>query len=253
MNPIVQRAMDIATDWYTPVRGPRSLKQKQAHLSTLPTELWTICPAVSRYRYIRLMRWDNLFDDLESQLERESSADELEERAEVERLRIGRLSMRDRIVALAQDAAAPVSRTLRVHLTTGELMYLRPSSFGRDWFAAEIEGAKTQQTCVVPFIGIAHLALDRADLQESLGVAPGQTSQGSLAARLSLPFVLRDLCRRRLSVELSCLSGSHFGTIDRVGRDHLDLAVHERGEVRRESLVSGYRVIALSQLALVRF
>jgi hypothetical protein len=42
------------------------------------------------------------------------------------------------------------------------------------------------------------------------------------------------------------------GTIDRVGRDHLDLAVHEAGQSRRQSAVQQYRVIPLDQLLLVR-
>jgi hypothetical protein len=83
----------------------------------------------------------------------------------------------------------------------------------------------------------------------------------ALAARLTLPFVLRDLCRRRAAVDLRIASahgggepgtGSVHGTIDRVGRDHLDLAVHEAGRPRREASVRQYRVVPLDQLLLVR-
>lgn len=49
------------------------------------------------------MRWDDLFDDLESQLEREMTAEELDLEAEEERLRLGRLSVRDRLVALHES------------------------------------------------------------------------------------------------------------------------------------------------------
>jgi len=42
------------------------------------------------------------------------------------------------------------------------------------------------------------------------------------------------------------------GTIDRVGRDHVDVAVHERGEVRRETAVSEYRLVPLMSLVLVK-
>ena len=42
------------------------------------------------------MRWDNLFDDLESQLEQELDAEDIDLLAEEERLRLGRLGLRDR-------------------------------------------------------------------------------------------------------------------------------------------------------------
>lgn len=40
------------------------------------------------------MRWEHLFDDLETQLERELTAEELDLEVEEERLRLGRLSLR---------------------------------------------------------------------------------------------------------------------------------------------------------------
>lgn len=199
------------------------------------------------------MRWDNLFDDLESQLERETSADEAEERAEDERLRIGRLSLRDRLVNLTSDAATVRERPLTVHLSNGDAWGVLPSTFGRDWFAGVIDGMSERSQCIVPLAAISQVSLSRSDLTSSLAGAHGQTSRGSLAARLSLPFALRDLCRKRSNVELTSTSGKLFGTIDRVGRDHLDLAIHERGDVRRESLVSGYRIVVLNQLVFIRF
>ena len=45
------------------------------------------------------MRWDNLFDDLESQLEQELTAEEVDLQAEEERLRLARLCIRDRLRA----------------------------------------------------------------------------------------------------------------------------------------------------------
>ena len=74
----------------------------------------------------------------------------------------------------------------------------------------------------------------------------------SLSARLTLPFVLRDLCRRRAALDLHTAVGDVHGTIDRVGRDHLDIAVHEPGKPRRSSSVTQYRIVPLGQLLLVR-
>ena len=43
-----------------------------------------------------------------------------------------------------------------------------------------------------------------------------------------------------------------YGTLDRVGRDHCDIAVHEPGGVRRESAVTEYRLVRLDQVLVVR-
>lgn len=199
------------------------------------------------------MRWDNLFDDLESQLEQELTAEEVDQRAEEERLRLGRLSLRDRILSLHEARGRAVDWTLRLQLVTGVAITVRPATFGRDWFSADlIDGSQRGAQCIVPLAAIAGVQLDRADIPPSLDGVPGEVSGRSLAARLSLPFVLRDLCRRRAEVELWTAAGRLSGTIDRVGRDHLDLAVHDAGTPRRESVVSGYQLVPLAQLLLVR-
>jgi hypothetical protein len=84
------------------------------------------------------------------------------------------------------------------------------------------------------------------------GSGAPKESAGALSARLGLPFVLRDLCRRRRPVELLLDGGALHGTVDRVGRDHFDVAVHERGAPRRESAVTEYRIVRLDQVLLVR-
>jgi len=199
------------------------------------------------------MRWDNLFDDLEGQLEQELSAEEVDLRAEEERLRLGRLSLRDRIQSIAESHGRRDEYGIRVLLNSGEAVTVRPTTFGRDWFAADlVEGSGPPSGCIVPIAAIGSLVLPRAQVAQSLDAVPGETSGRSLAARLSLPFVLRDLCRRRSPLELWTHAGAVCGTIDRVGRDHLDLAVHERDEPRRESAVVHYRVVPFAQLELVR-
>lgn len=201
------------------------------------------------------MRWDNLFDDLESQLEHELTADEIDLRAEEERLRLARISLRDRVLALHDGANddARVSASIRLQLVGGRVVTVQPLSFGKDWFSAElIEESRRPAQCIVPLAAIAGLLLDRAQVQLSIE-ASSPTAHGapSLSARLGFGFALRDLCRRRSSVELQLASGVVHGTIDRVGRDHLDLAVHERGSSRREVEVSHYRVVPFGDVLLV--
>ena len=199
------------------------------------------------------MRWDNLFDDLEGQLEHELSAEEVDLRAEEERLRLGRLSVRDRIQSIHEAHDRNADYSIRVVLASGGNVNVRPATFGRDWFSADLlEGVGRSSQCIVPIVAIAGLILSRAQIGVSLDVTPGETSGRSLAARLSLPFVLRDLCRRRSAVELRTAAGAIAGTIDRVGRDHLDLAVHERDEPRREALVVHHRVVPFTQIELVK-
>ena len=197
------------------------------------------------------MRWDNLFDDLEGQLEQELSAEEIDVRAEEERLRLGRLSLRDRIVAVV-EAQGPHDETgIRLVLADGTPLSVRPQTFGRDWFSADLVGGSRKAHAIVPMAAISSVVFTQAQAAVSLSATPSELSQTSLPARLTLSFVLRDLCRRRAAVDLSTLTGMQHGTIDRVGRDHVDLAVHEPGEARRESAVREFRAIPLTQLLLV--
>ena len=203
------------------------------------------------------MRWDRLFDDLEGQLEHELSAEELDQHAEEERLRLGRLSLRDRFLAVHEHAGRGAEYAIAVQLRTGEALTLHPSSFGRDWFAADIVDGATRRgrgtvQCIVPLAAIGALMLTRGQVEASLTPLAADAGPGSLSARLTLPFVLRDLCRRRAGVDLRTAAGEVHGTIDRVGRDHLDLAVHEADHPRRASSVQQYRVVPLDQLLLVR-
>lgn len=198
------------------------------------------------------MRWDNLFDDLESQLERELTAEELDLEIEEERLRLGRLSVRDRLVAL-HEARAGAAYRLVVTLGSGERLSVHPVAFGRDWFSADVavEGSRTRQ-CIVPIGVLAGVGLEWSLVPGSLEPARAPDGHPSLSARLGLTFVLRDLCRRRRAVDLVVTGGELHGTLDRVGRDHVDLAVHDRGVPRRTSEVREIRMVPLAAVLLVR-
>ena len=188
------------------------------------------------------MRWDSLFDDLESQLEQERTAEELDVEAEEERLRLGRLSLRDRLLALTR---APGGRSLRIGLVGGIRLVVLPQSIGRDWLSATQPDGRQ---CVVPLAAIATVSLGRAEVATSLVAAAPDT----VSARLGLPFVLRDLCRRRRQVELTTPDGVLVGTLDRVGRDHVDLAVHDSGTPRRESDVRDVLIVPIDRVVIVR-
>lgn len=213
------------------------------------------------------MRWDSLFDDLESQLESELSAEEGQLRAEEERLRLGRLSMRERLTALA-GVSEPHSNlhqpgrdgvgVLRLELRSRAVVLVRPRTFGKDWLAGELIAAgQRRPQCVIPLGAIASVIVDRDGIRASL--LQQSAPPARLADRIGLPFVLRDLCRRRAPIELDCgdrdLDGTSRalnGTIDRVGRDHCDIALHEASAPRRETSVTGYRIVPFDQIMLLR-
>jgi len=198
------------------------------------------------------MRWDDLFDDLESQLEQELGAEEADVGAEEERLRLGRLTVRDRLIAMMRPGDG-VSEQLRLALRDGAAVTVAVGSIGRDWLAGELIGTR-RGSCIVPLTAVAGLLPTPEQLTRSLAAEAANEPSVSLSARLGLAFVLRDLCRRRAAVDVSTASGERLhGTVDRVGRDHLDMAEHEPGEPRRAASVGRIRVLPFSELMLVRF
>lgn len=193
----------------------------------------------SASRFARV-RFDDLFDDLESQLEAELGAERRDLEAEEERFRIGRLELRDRI------AAAP--RELDVALRGGARLRLRRMALGRDWLnGIVLEGAPAGTGAVVPLHAVASIRLDAEAAAASL--AP--SAPGDLQARLSFAFALRDLARRRVAVILEGGMPA-AGTIDRVGRDHLDLAEHEPGQPPRLGSVRSWRIVPFASFDWVR-
>lgn len=197
------------------------------------------------------MRWDNLFDDLESQLEQELDAEDIDLRAEEERLRLGRLAMRDRLRALMSSATTP--DPVRLVLADGTRATLALGAVGRDWIAGELRGDRQNGgSCIIPIAAISSClpTPEQTFASMEVGADPGA---GALAGRLGLPFVLRDLCRRRASVHVRTKRELVHGTIDRVGRDHIDLAEHDAGVARRAPAVRAIRMLPFTELVVVQF
>jgi len=192
------------------------------------------------------MRWDSLFDDLAGQLDDELAVDDDAVRIEAERLRRGRLALRERLVALCGDAGAP--GPFVVELVDGTTWRLRVRSIGKDWLQAA-SGTPGGREVVVPLDAIAAIAMTQTQIDWSLDDVA--VREPRLLDRLTVSFLLRDLCRRRAAVVVRTRTASWTGTIDRVGRDHLDLAVHEPGSPRRSRSVEQIRVIVLSEVVVV--
>jgi len=192
---------------------------------------------------VAAVRWDELFADIESQLEQELDTEARLFAAEEERLRLARLGLRDRMIALARGA-----HPLALVLLDGETVTLRLETVGRDWVAGETELGTVSRAVVVPLQAVAAVLPRRDQLGLQL---PGPDAVPDLGARLGIGFVLRDLCRRRVGVELRTRAGVVNGTIDRVGRDHLDLAEHDAGEARRDRVVRRIRLVPFDAILRV--
>jgi hypothetical protein len=93
------------------------------------------------------VRWQNLFDDLEGQLESELGAEEVDLLAEEERLRLGRLTLRDRIRTIHAAGDGSLGVTVR----GGERVTVAVAALGRDWFAGELD-AGILRSAIVPLV-----------------------------------------------------------------------------------------------------
>lgn len=191
------------------------------------------------------MRWDELFADIEGQLEQELDAERLEVAAEDERLRLGRLALGERLEKMSRD-----SGSVKLVLADAQILELRIESAGADWVAGEPSHGAGGRGVIVPLAALAAaLPGDDRDPRPAPGAA--HPPPGNLVSRFRLAFVLRDLCRRRIVVDVRTSDGSHHGTIDRVGADHLDLAEHDLGEPRRQRAVRRVRLVPFAAIICV--
>ena len=162
------------------------------------------------------MRWDALFDDLESQLHSAASArqeTEIRERTRTEQARM----------TLAQRLGGQLGKPIRVTTGAGRSVHGVLSNVGAQWIAITVEGGTT----VVPFASLQGI--------RGLGRAVGEPL-GVVEARLGLGSVLRVLSRDRMPVAVwLTLSRTRLtGVIDRVGADFVDVGSGYGDEAGRQ-------------------
>jgi hypothetical protein len=137
-----------------------------------------------------------------------------------------------------------------IETLSGERLRLRLSAFGRDWIAGERDSGAARSV-VVPVSGVAAIDLEPRVVTGSLAGTGGGDSPVTLSARLGVAVVLRDLGRRRCPVEVLAAGQRRFGRVDRVGRDHVDLAEHPAGEPAAEA--QRIRILSFASLEYVAF
>ena len=191
-------------------------------------------PAVESYA--DRMRWDSLFNDMESQF---AEADRLSLDAEInERTRIDMVN-----VEFADRLRGALGCRLGVHLACGEVFHGTLSHAGADALVLDEE----RHQVLIPYAAaLRYVGLGRWSQPEASPV------RRAIGLAHSLRALARD--RTELSVTLGNGAGSvrMEGVIDRVGKDFIDLAVVAAGEARRSGQVSQVSTIPFPALAAVR-
>ena len=182
------------------------------------------------------MRWERLFADLEAQLAAEADADL-------------RVEVADRV--RAELAQVPLVDRLRAHVGAGVVLHLAGGAaplvgvladVGADWCVLAEEGP-ADRSALVPLgalVGVGGLSRRVA------------TPAGEVLRRTTVGAALRVLARDRTPVRVLLPGAELVGTLDRVGADHVDVALHAWGEARRPGAVREVRTVPLAALLAVR-
>lgn len=182
------------------------------------------------------MRWEALFDDMESQF---AEADRLALDAEVnERTRAELVNQQ-----LEDRLRAALGYRIGIHLSCGESVHGEVMHVGADALLLNEE----HQQVLIPFNAAArYVGLGRSIHAET---SPVRRSIG-------LAHSLRCLARDRAELSVSMGGGAGivtlYGVIDRVGKDYIDLATLNPGEVRRSRNVGQVSTIPFTALAMLR-
>jgi hypothetical protein len=182
------------------------------------------------------MRWQQLFDDLESQFETEEAAAERAEAASRVRAEVGAVRLAER---LAGARGFPVGLGLGgAGQVTGVL-----AGSGPDWVLLEDDRGREQLVALAAVRTVAGLGRRTAVPEPA----------GAVRARLDLRRALRGLARDRSAVQLVLDDGGTLtGTVDRVGADYVELAVHPADAPRRRESVQEVRAVVITAVAVVR-
>jgi hypothetical protein len=182
------------------------------------------------------VRWDDLFADLEAQLEAAQGAELSAEVADRTRHEAAQLWLIDRLVPAA-------GHDVRLQVRGAGQVSGRLDSLGAEWLLVSESAGRQALVPVAAVLSAGGLG--------ALSRAPGQESR--VFARLGLGSALRAIARDRVQVVVGLVDGGAVtGTVDRVGADFVEVAEHGPGEPRRQREVSGMRAVAFAAIAVVR-
>lgn len=186
------------------------------------------------------VRWDRLFADLEARFEDLADEQAAAEQADRDRVATG-------AVTVAQRLGGAVGRRVRVAVVGGGRHEGTLRRTGRDFLLLDDDlGRET----------LVALAAVTAVEGVTAATAPEVVDRPT---RLDLRRALRSVARDRAVVAVSTAgvgtgqgAPQIWGTIDRVGADFIEIAVHPIGEPRRAGLVRGVVLVPLAAVGVVR-
>jgi len=182
------------------------------------------------------MRWQGLFEDLEAQAAAMQVAErgaEIEERTRAETAQL----------ALIDRLRPAVGLDLKLRCRGGLVLAGRPRHVGAEWLLLDEGGGREALVSLASVATIGGLG--------RLSAAPNTMSR--VESRLGLRHALRGIARDRSVLRAYLADATTVdGTIDRVGADFVEIAVHAPGEVRRRTEVREVLVMALRELVAVR-
>lgn len=177
------------------------------------------------------MRWETLFADLEAQLDGEAARGRTAEIQEMVGYERSQVPMAGRLVAWVGQQVEIV--TLGGQRFSGVLR-----SSGSGWVALR-SGALEYVVLTSSIRSI-----------EGRGQRVGSTERG----RISLRLALRAIARDRAAVTIFATDGevAATGTIDYVGTDFLQVALHAPGELPERSTITARQVLPLTAVAVIQ-
>jgi len=182
------------------------------------------------------MRWQQLFEDLQSQFEAEEAAAERTESASRARAEMGAVRLAERL-----GGALGCRLTLGVR-GAGQVAGVLVDR-GPDWLLLEDGQGREQLVALAAVRSVAGLGRRTAVPEPA----------GGVRARLDLRRALRGLARDRSAVQIVLDDGGTLmGTLDRIGADFVELAEHPADAPRRSESVQGVRAVVIDAVAVVR-
>ncbi|MDO4918645.1 hypothetical protein [Kocuria sp.] len=182
------------------------------------------------------MRWDELFEDMESQLAQARVREVEQEAAETARAELSRLTLVERLAAHREGR-------VRVRLVHGDVLEGLLVDVGAGWVVMR-EGPVQH---LVPLHGVVWW--------EGLPRRFEMLPERSTVRRLGMGHVVRALSTARVHVRVVVREhpghGELEGTVDAVGQDFFDVAVHPGDQFRRRRAVLGQRTVTFQSVVVL--